>query len=126
MWAKALSPYRVTGTITVPSGNTLTIEPGVDVLFDADVQFVVNGVLHAVGTPQDSIRFIKGTAPPERGGVRISGDDSSTVTYARIGGGNARGNDPDDFGGGIYLLGAGTRLGLAHMVISGNSAPCAT
>jgi hypothetical protein len=35
-WYKGSGPYRVTGTITVPAGNTLTIEPGVDVLFDAD------------------------------------------------------------------------------------------
>ena len=34
-WSKANSPYRVTGTVTVPTGNTLTIEPGVDVVFDA-------------------------------------------------------------------------------------------
>ena len=40
-WLNSGSPYRVTGTVTIPPGNTLTIEPGVDVLFDADVQFIV-------------------------------------------------------------------------------------
>ena len=75
-WTAASSPYRVTGTITVPTGNTLTIEPGVDVLFDADVQFVVQGALDAVGTETDSIRFIKGMAA-EWGGIRIAGGDGS-------------------------------------------------
>ncbi len=34
-WTAANSPYRVTGAVHVPAGSTLTIEPGVDVLFDA-------------------------------------------------------------------------------------------
>ncbi|HPU86411.1 MAG TPA: FlgD immunoglobulin-like domain containing protein, partial [Candidatus Latescibacteria bacterium] len=119
-WTKANSPYRVNGVITVPAGNTLTIEPGVDVLFNADVQFVVNGALHAVGTAQDSIRFLKGTAS-EWGGLRITGGDSSTIAFARISDGRADGNVPDVFGGGIYVAGAGTRLGMRSVVVSRNT-----
>ena len=48
-------------------------------LFDADVQFVVNGVLDAVGTPTDSIRFLKATAD-EWGGLRIAGGGTSAST----------------------------------------------
>jgi len=118
-WTKVKGPYRVTGAITVPSANTLTIEPGVDVLFDADVQFIVNGGLHAVGTPQDSIRFIKGSAP-EWGGIRITGPDSSTIAYARISDGHADGDSPDDQGGGLDVLYA--RVALAHGVVSNNAA----
>jgi len=120
VWTKANQPYRVAGAITVNSGATLTIQPGVDVLFDADVQFVVQGALHAVGTEADSIRFIKGTAA-EWEGIRISGGDSSTMAYARIS--DAHGDTGEGAnGGGINLSGTGTRLGLAHMVISGNIA----
>ena len=36
-WTKASSPYHVISEVTVPVGHTLTIEPGVDVLFDEDV-----------------------------------------------------------------------------------------
>ena len=121
-WTKANSPYHIARTQFVPSGNTLTIEPGVDVLFDADVQFIVNGALRAVGTPQDSIRFLRGTAP-EWGGLRISGGDTSTIHYARISGGNADSPPPNSFGGGgILVKGARTRIGLAHTVIRGNAA----
>jgi len=120
-WTKANSPYRITGTITVPNGNTLTIEPGVDVLFDADVQFIVQGSLHAVGTETDSIRFLKGLAANWRG-IRISGGDSSTIAYARISGGNARGSDPDIRGGALYVSGTATRVGVSHSTISGNAA----
>ena len=42
-WTAANSPYRVTGAIMVPAGHTLTIDPGVSVMFDADVAFSVEG-----------------------------------------------------------------------------------
>ena len=123
-WTKANSPYRVTGTITVPTVNTLTIEPGVDVLFDSDVQFIVNGRLRAIGSLADSIRFMKGTAS-EWGGIRITGGDSSTIGYGRISDGHADGpvGDPATaYGGGIYVSGDGTRLEIFHGVVSDNRA----
>ncbi len=120
-WEAANSPYRAIGTITVPSGNTLTIEAGVDVFFDAVVQFRVEGRLHAVGTEADSIRFIRGAAP-EWGGIRISGGDSSTIHYARVSDGHAEGNQPDHDGGGVFVSGTNTRLALANAVIRANAA----
>ena len=121
VWTKTNSPYCVVGSITVPFGYSLTIEPGVDVLFDADAQFLVEGKLNAVGTEADSIRFMKGVAA-EWGGIRITGSDSSTIHYARIDGGRAEGAAPNDKGGGIYLSGSRARLGLSHSVISNCSA----
>ncbi|HRU24676.1 MAG TPA: hypothetical protein P5569_12080, partial [Candidatus Latescibacteria bacterium] len=112
-WTKAGSPYRVTNTIRVPQGQLLTIEPGVDVLFDDDVPFVVEGRIHAVGMQTDSIRFLRGST--EWGGLRISGGDTSTLAHVRISGGNANGDAPLNRGGGIYLVAA--RLGMAHVVI---------
>jgi hypothetical protein len=121
-WTKALSPYRVTGTAIVPSNNILTIEPGVDVLFDADVQFIVQGRLYAVGTQSDSIRFFKGTASNWRG-IRISGGDSSTIAYMRINDGNARGiTEQDSSGGALYISGTRTRVVVSNSIISGNTA----
>jgi hypothetical protein len=120
-WTKASSPYRVTNDINVPLGATLTIEPGVDVLFDDDVPFIVEGSLHAVGMQADSIRFLPGTAV-EWGGLRIqsTSNDTSTLAYVRISGGNANGEVPLNRGGGLYLNTA--RLGMSHVVISGNRA----
>lgn len=46
----SLSPWHVTGDVIVPAGVTLTIEPGVTVLFDADTGITVNGQLIAQGT----------------------------------------------------------------------------
>jgi hypothetical protein len=120
-WTASLSPYYVTGTITVPTGNTLTIEPGVDVRFDADVQFIVQGVLNAVGTETDSIRFIKGAAV-EWGGIRISGGDSSTIAYTRVSDGHAEGVEPESSGGGISIFGAGVVVSLSESKIVNNRA----
>ena len=55
---KANSPYLITGNVTVPTGQTLTIEAGVEIRSQnyADV-FEVYGTLVAIGSPSDSIRF---------------------------------------------------------------------
>ncbi len=126
-WTKANSPYRVTGTVTVPTGEVLTIEPGIDVLFDADVSFRVLGGLRALGTEADSVRFVAGESGVWRG-LRLDGGDTSAISYARVSHGLARLHDPtgdvsgrtEHYGGGIYV--ANSRLGLAHVVLSDNRA----
>ena len=120
-WESGESPYRVIGAITVPAGNTLTIQPGVDVVFDVDVPFVVEGRLRAMGTAASNVRFVPGEATAW-GGLRVSGGDSSTISYARIRGGQADGASPDDRGGAVYLSGQSTRLGMSHCVLSDNTA----
>ena len=120
-WDPMMAPYIVDGAITVPTGNTLTILPGVDVQFDADVQFIVEGALSAVGTETDSIRFIKGTAA-EWGGLRFTGGVTSSIAYARISDGNANGSGNGIYGGAIYAQGAGTIVNVSQSVISSNSA----
>ena len=112
-WTAANSPYRVTDAITVPAGDTLTVEAGVDVLFDADVKFVVEGALHAAGTETDSIRFVKGTAA-EWGGIRITEGASRVLLYARISDGSST------FGGALNVVGA--TVTLTNCTISGNTA----
>jgi hypothetical protein len=60
-WTKANSPYVLTATITVPTGQTLTIEPGVTVQFPYNnAQFIIMGTLVAKGDIADSIYFTGG------------------------------------------------------------------
>lgn len=56
-WTKANSPYQVDNKLIIPDGETLTIEPGVEVVFNGHYKVQVKGRLLAVGTEQDSIKF---------------------------------------------------------------------
>ncbi|MBE3123341.1 MAG: CotH kinase family protein, partial [Planctomycetes bacterium] len=54
------NPYQVSGTLTIPAGATLIIQPGVTVFFDAGAKLLVNGRLDAQGTSDlNRIRFTK-------------------------------------------------------------------
>jgi len=117
-WTSDSSPYRVTGDVTVPAGHTLTIEPGVDVLFDADARFIVHGKLDAVGTASDSIGFAAGKSPQWMG-IKIHGADTSRFEYARISDGYEDAMYPY-YGGSALYVGEGGRAVLSHCVLIRN------
>jgi len=56
-WALSGSPYFIEGEISIPSGQTLTIEPGVLVKFQGHYTLFVQGRLIAVGTETNLITF---------------------------------------------------------------------
>ncbi len=74
-WTLANSPYQVTGDIDVRAGVTLTIEPGVTVMFDGARDMTINGTLLANGTAAQHIVFTSSSANPvvgAWGGLRIN------------------------------------------------------
>ena len=58
-WSLAQSPVEVIGNINIPSSQSLTIEAGVEVIFQGQYKFDIlnNAVLTAQGTAEDSILF---------------------------------------------------------------------
>lgn len=61
IWTLSNSPYYIDSTITVQSGTTLTINPGVQVRFnDTTGQLVISGNLIAIGTSVGRIKFTSG------------------------------------------------------------------
>ncbi len=128
-WTANGSPYRVTNSITLPSDETLTIEPGVDVLFDVPVRFRVAGSIIARGSESDSIRFLAGEAESWRGFL-FFGENFSEFAYVRVSNGNATGLQPDDendygnYGGVAVLDGqnGAPELRAEHCVFTGNRA----
>lgn len=122
-WTKTGSPYRVTGKVTVLPGETLTIEPGVDVLFDADVQFHVRGRILALGAPLDSVRFLKGSAA-RWGGMRIIKADSCVFHYVRFSDSHRRDASDkwEDISGGAVFVDSSVAVTMANTVISRNVA----
>lgn len=114
-WTLASSPYIITGHTVVETNITLTIEPGVSVMFNGTYYLWIKGILKAVGTPTDRIIFTSNKAIPSVGdwtGIFFSDSsmdavfdengnwiNGSIIRYAIIeyGGG---GSGPSPLGGG--------------------------
>jgi uncharacterized delta-60 repeat protein len=115
------NPYYVAAAITLAEDSTLAIEAGVEIIFDCHCQFIVNGLLSATGTEQDSIRFTCDAAfnPDRWGGIRfVSAHDSCRLEYCVIEKGRAEGAWPDYAGGGIYFDASSPTF--AHSIIRDN------
>jgi parallel beta-helix repeat protein len=108
-WTFVNSPYHVNGEITVPNGETLTIEPGVAVIFSGHYKLNVQGRLLAVGTQEDTITFTSQDSQAGWHGIRFdntaSTNDSSKIIYCRLENGKANiGTDNDRCGGAIFII----------------------
>ncbi|MFH1862589.1 MAG: T9SS type A sorting domain-containing protein [bacterium] len=129
--------YIVDGDISVPVGQSLTIQPGAVFLFNGAFSFTVNGYLFAIGTAADSIKFQTNTSIPNWAGIEFtdSASDNSEIGYCRIAGSNSSGlslnqaspaihhstftGNTAQFGGAIYVNNA--TLQLNNSVISYNT-----
>ena len=105
-WAFANSPYQVTGDITIPSGETLIIEAGVEVNFQGHYKILVSGDLQAVGTETDSIFFTTDNQPVGWGGIHFETSEISSFLFCRFeyGKTDAGAEYPDIHGGAVRLI----------------------
>jgi len=103
-WTSANSPYYVTGDVTIPTGLTLNIEPGVEVNFQGYYKFYVLGNLQAIGTEDTMVIFTTDTPSIGWGGLRVDSNDIIQLEYCRIEHGFATGEYPDMHGGAMALL----------------------
>ncbi|MCF8461719.1 MAG: T9SS type A sorting domain-containing protein [Flavobacteriales bacterium] len=76
-WNLAGSPYIVTGNIVVQSSVRLTIEPGVEVKFNAGTAIQISGELVANGTPESRIVFTSNSVLASGAWLKIQFVDSS-------------------------------------------------
>jgi len=92
VWRIVDSPFYVkinpSSKLEVPAGETLTIEAGVTVYFEASYNLTVKGKLVAGGTRDNRITFAYREGGPGRdkwGGIDLlSTSSSSTITYCNI------------------------------------------
>jgi len=124
-WAFVNSPYIIDGEIKIPADYTLTIEPGVQVLFSGHYKFNIYGRLLAQGTETDTIVFtaqdtITGWHSLRFFDTNTNGQDSSKVVYCKLEYGKATGGGYDIYGGAIYCNNSSPIL--ENITITGNSA----
>ncbi|MCE9669551.1 right-handed parallel beta-helix repeat-containing protein [Myxococcus stipitatus] len=99
-WTPAGNPWTLQGTLTIPEGVTLTLEPGVSVVTaDSTVYVEVYGSLVAVGTSASPISiqlqasglYVRGSVVADHltvvGGkpaIRVVGSGSATFNHSRM------------------------------------------
>jgi len=87
-WSKKSSPYLIKGEITIPDGETLTIEPGVEVIFEGHYKFNVQGRILAIGTEKDTVTFTAKEKETGWHGIRFenipASNDSSKIIYCKL------------------------------------------
>jgi parallel beta-helix repeat protein len=75
-YSAANNPYIVTQDLIISPGVSLTLEPGVQMLFETGTGLFCKGFLIARGTPSDSIRFLPNSDlsfPDQWNGISING-----------------------------------------------------
>ncbi|MBP8002916.1 MAG: right-handed parallel beta-helix repeat-containing protein [Chloroflexi bacterium] len=71
LWPQTgLEAYELTSDLTIPTGITLTVAPGITVMGRANVELRTEGYLEAIGTPSQPITF---TSATNSGGNQWSG-----------------------------------------------------
>ncbi len=76
VWTLSGSPYTIANSIVVFPGGSLTIDPGVTVIFNSGVSIDMRGQFKAIGTPTDRIYFTSGNGGPNMGayqGIVVTG-----------------------------------------------------
>lgn len=139
-WYAANSPYYIIGNIAIPPGDTLNIEPGVDVIFLGYYRLHVNGQLVADGTASDSIRFVPQDTTVGWRGLYYALMSKQQLSYCDIKYGRESGiwlqsvltslqvshctitHCRSDYGGGIRVQGLHDTLNISHSTIAYNTA----
>jgi len=105
-WDAANSPYEVNGDIEVQAADALTIDAGVQVIFQGYFSFTVIGQLDIAGTAAENVTITATDTNTGWKGLRFLNSVAvSTIDYANIEYGKASGTSPDSRGGGLYASG---------------------
>jgi predicted outer membrane repeat protein len=104
-WTLANSPYQITGDITVPAGEILTIEAGVHVVFQGHYKFTIDGQVLANGTNENLIVFTATDHNIGWNGIRIDAASAISVfTYCQFEYGIKSGDTYEEMNGGALFI----------------------
>jgi len=123
-WGVAYSPYFINGEIRVPNDSTLTIDPGVEVVFMGHYKLNIQGRILAIGTQTDSIRFTVQDQVAGWHGVRFintpSVNDTSKLSYCSFKYGKANTGSGDDRCGGAMMIRAFDKVVVSNCLFDFN------
>jgi hypothetical protein len=100
IWNPGGSPYMVQGDLEVPADSMLIIKPGVWVIFEGDYEFVVDGIVLALGEEEDSIYFTTDPGVTWSGFKYFNNPDTSRFYYCLFENADTY---PDGYGGVFFL-----------------------
>ncbi len=80
-WRKIDNPHTISGTVTIPAGQTVCVEAGVQVQFTSDGQLNLNGQIVGAGIVADRITFNGQNVFPNR----ITNAGTLDLTFADFG-----------------------------------------
>ncbi|MBN1948334.1 MAG: right-handed parallel beta-helix repeat-containing protein [Candidatus Cloacimonetes bacterium] len=83
-WPAAGNPYHLVGDVTVPAGQNLEVEAGVQLFAQGSYRITVLGTIILAGSETDSIHF-QGAEGIDWGGLRLENEaEPSYLSYTRI------------------------------------------
>ena len=134
-WKFIGSPYLVQGDITVPTDSTLTVAPGVRVVFQGHYALYIQGRLLAIGTATDPISFTVNdttgfsNSDTTRGGwngIRLintpAWNDSTILSYCSLEYGKAVGPGWPSNTGGAISIGNFSKVRISNCLVAHNMA----
>lgn len=122
-WPLSGSPYLIQGHIVVPADSSLTLQPGVVVVFQGHYKFNIQGNIQAIGTSSDSITFTASNITTGWWGLRFGytpiSQDSSRILFCKLVYGKANGADAN---GGALYFNTFSKVRVSHCLINNNVA----
>ena len=75
-WSTDFGPYQITDNLVIAPDNTLTIEPGTEIMIDSEKSIEVHGILAADASGGDMVKF---TAEDNWAGFLFSANETGTI-----------------------------------------------